>query len=304
MSQKQAVESEDGSIRVNPGQTGATEAIERLREAMDTLARKRHSVGANERQDSAGLTRAMVARFEGAIETDSAGQSALRRLRNQRIENVARLDSRVPFKRLLPGASVMTLTLHDRLSFLFPPYDFEWHWGNAKQTVADRATGSVGALGESGHFGEGNDGPIHAASGIGVLLTTERACRVSLRPFIQYSWEYIVAASGAFSFASATGGIDASAFLNGQVVDDGGVHRSRLFSDSRGWAGKDRDTDDGIVWVPDVTVDFQMEPGGIYAVPFGAWIDCDHQSGIGVSGGAAKVQGQVKWIVVEQFPAG
>ena len=165
MSQKQAVESEDGLIRVNPGQTGATEAIERLREAMDTLARKRHSVGANERQDSAGLTRAMVARFEGAIETDSAGQSALRRLRNQRIENMARLDSRVPFKRLLPGASVMTLTLHDRLSFLFPPYDFEWHWGNAKQTVADRATGSAAALGESGHFAEGNDGPIHAASG-------------------------------------------------------------------------------------------------------------------------------------------
>jgi len=43
--------------------------------------------------------------------------------------------------------------------------------------------------------------------------------------------------------------------------------------------------------------------GQLIAVNFGAFVECDHDDGIGVGAGGAAglVQGLVKWVVVERF---
>jgi len=289
-------------VRMSPRQPAARRAVEQFTRSVEALARQRTQARARERAEAARSQRALLRPFAKAIESDSVAAAALAGLRTRRLGSLDKLSARASFRASPPAASVLSLTLHEHLAVIGPPYDFEWQWGNAQQTLANASTGAIGVLGESGHFANGSADAVHAASGIGLILTTDKPALVSVRPFIQYSWAYAVGASGAFSSGSAAGGIDAAAFLNGKLID--GVHRSQVFSDSRGWAGTDSDSGDGIAWVPDLTVGFSMAPGEVYAVPFGAWVDCDHTSGIGFGAGGGKVQAQVKWVVVERFVAG
>lgn len=289
-------------IRVSPRQPAARRAVERFTHTLEVLARQRAQARARERAEADRSTRAMMRPLEKVIAADAAAAAALAGLRTRRLTSAGKLNPRPPSRAAPPAASVLSLTLHEHISVITPPYDFGWQWGNALQTVANPSNGVIGVLGESGHFAQGSPDDVHAASGIGLILTTDRPALVSVRPFTQYSWAYVVGAAGPFSAASAAGGLDAAGFLNGALID--GVHRSQVFSDSRGWAGTDRDSGDGIAWVPDLTVAFSMQPGEVYAVPFGAWVDCTHQNGIGAAGGAGKVQAEVKWVVVERFVAG
>ena len=43
-----------------------------------------------------------------------------------------------------------------------------------------------------------------------------------------------------------------------------------------------------------------MVPGQSYVVNFGAWVECDHTSSLGVGAGQALVDAYVRWIVVER----
>ena len=242
--------------------------------------------------------RALRAPFERLITQSPAASRALEGLRQQRVKSVEGFVREIPM-RDRPGASVLDLHLQEHLSVVIPPYDFDWQRGNPNKAIRNRLDGSIGILGESGHFQNGNGDRVDAAAGIGLAITTDKPAMVSVRPFITYSWAYVVAAEGPFSSGSASGGIDAGAFLNGTIID--GVRRSQLFSNSRGWDGSNSDNDGGITWVPDVTLGFNMVPGQVVVVNFGAWITCDHDSGIGWGAGGGRVQGSVKWIVVERF---
>jgi hypothetical protein len=287
--------------RLSPRDPSARTAISRALEALKvrTLQCEKARVAENRKTDKS--LRALRAPFEQLIAESPAASRALKDLRQQQIKDVSGFVRDIPV-RDRQGASILDLRLHEHLSVAIPPYDFDWQRGNPQQSIHSKLDGRIGILGRSGHFEDGSGDRIDAAAGIGLAITTDKPAIVSVRPFITYSWEYVVGAQGLFSSGSASGGIDAAAFLNGVIID--GVRRSVLFSDSRGWAGTDQDDGGGITWVPDVTLGFNMDPGQVVVVNFGAWIECDHDSGIGIGGGAGKVQGAVKWIVVERFIAG
>ncbi len=44
--------------------------------------------------------------------------------------------------------------------------------------------------------------------------------------------------------------------------------------------------------------------GQVVVVNYGAWVECDHNGGIGVGVGVGRVQAKVDWIVVERFVGG
>jgi hypothetical protein len=291
-SREETLSARDPSVR-----TAITHALEALK--VQSLQREKARIAEVKKTDKS--LRALRAPFEQLIGESPAASRALEDLRQQHVKAVSGFVRDIPV-RDRPGASILDLRLHEHLSVVIPPYDFDWQRGNPQQSIHNKLNGMIGILGESGHFQNGSSDRVDAAAGIGLAITTDKPAIVSVRPFITYSWEYVVAAGGLFSSGSASGGIDAAAFLNGAIID--GVRRSVLFSDSRGWAGSDRDDGGGITWVPDVTLGFNMDPGQVVVVNFGAWIDCDHDSGIGWGAGAGKVQGAVKWIVVERFIGG
>jgi hypothetical protein len=271
--------------------TGALEALK-----VRSLQNEKARVAEDSKSDK--LLRALRAPFERVIAESPAASRALEELRQQHVKDVSGFVREIPVREPR-GASILDIHLQEHLSIVIPPYDFDWQRGNPQQSLHNKLDGSIGILGKSGHFQGGSGDRVDAAAGIGLAITTDKPAMVSVRPFIPNEWAYVAAAEGPFSSGSASGGIDAAAFLNGNIID--GVRRSVLFSDSRGWDGSDRDDGGGITWVPDVTLGFNMVPGQVVVVNFGAWVDCDHDDGIGIGGGAGKVQGTVKWIVVERF---
>jgi hypothetical protein len=176
-----------------------------------------------------------------------------------------------------------------------PPYDFGWNWGNPTRQLSDPATGSIGVIANSPQTAA-------AAAGIGVVLSSDKLAFVSVRPFIRYDWEYKLVAQGFGSSASARGGIDASAWVDGALHVP--VRRHQAFADEGSWISSRENTGDGIAPVSEVELFSQMRPGKLYGVPFGAWVECEHSTGLGQAGSIDKVQGRVQFIVVERFVAG
>jgi len=283
--------------RVNPQQEDARRAIESFNEAIEVLARKRAEKLAGEAKESQRALRTMMRPLEDLIESDPAAKAARAQLQQKRLDPVAPPRER-PFEEIRAGAPAIPLSVEAVLTVVVPPYDFEWSWGNAQQTGANKINGLIGILGKSGAFDGGISDAVHGDSGICVYLTISVPVPGEVRPFITYSWAYVVGAYGVGSSGSAAGGLDASCYVDGRIID--GVHRSQVFSDSRGTYGQDQDSGDGIASVDALTVSFFMEPGKVYAVPFGTWVDCDHTSGLGFSGGGGRVEAQVKWVVVQR----
>lgn len=273
-------------------------AIAKAIKAIENKSQEREKALVIENNKFAKSLHALQAPFEQLIAENPAAARALVELRRHRMKGPSGFARDLPV-RDRPGESMMNIHLHQHLSFVIPPYDFDWQRGNPNDSLHNRFNGMIGILGESGNFSDGASGRVDAAAGIGLALTTDKPAFVSVRPYISYLWESVVAAAGPFSSGEARGGIDAAAFLNGGIID--GVRRSELFSYSRGWAGSERDDGGGVAWVPDVTLEFKMVPGQVVVVNYGAWVECDHSDGIGSGAGGAKVHGKVHWIVVERF---
>jgi hypothetical protein len=194
------------------------------------------------------------------------------------------------------------MQLHENLSIVSPPYDLEWHWGNALMSVHDRNSGSIAVEGRSGSMPSGAGDDVAAASGIGLVITTDKPARLSVRPYIDHTWQLIVAAAGLGAIGRARVGIDATVFVDGTFLDQPGLRRDEAFFDSRGTLGKDLSSGGGTAWVPALTLDFDLERGQVAVVNYGAYVECTHDGGVfGAAAGGAWLGGRVRWIVVERF---
>jgi hypothetical protein len=272
------------------GATKARRAIRRnaaaIRKTSERALRERQQARAASRKDLQVAQSAL----ERLIERDAEARAALARLRRQTVEPRARLSSA---KLARPSdEQLLSLHLNKRVSVIGPPYDFAWNWGNHTQQISNPATGQITIVAQSARTGA-------AAAGIGIVLTTDRPAMVSVRPYIHYEWEAHVVTAGLFSSAEVRGGIDASAWLDGALLTP--VHRHQAFHEDSssdrhrvGW---------GSAPVSEVGLRFAMEPGKVYAVPFGAWMECDDSPGLGAAGSAGAVDGVVQFVVVEQFVA-
>jgi hypothetical protein len=240
---------------------------------------------------------AIIEPVASLVKGDPAATRSIARLGAGLEKNKIRLSKTA---QLSPGTAVpLSIILHEHLEFQFPPYDYEWNWGNDRQHSSNRGTGYIGVLGDSGSVGGATGDAVAAACGIGFVFNSDSPGQVSIRPLVQHSWEYLDGAYGIGSWASSKGGIDISAWQGSTMV--AGVSRAQLFSDSTCWAGSGSDQGDGYAWVPDLTISFSIAASTWYAVSIGAWVECDHASGLGASRGQGKVEGYVRWTTVERW---
>jgi len=178
-----------------------------------------------------------------------------------------------------------------------PPYDLEWKWGNAFEVSTSAVGGRFMVKGASGDAKGATNDPVAAAAGIGLVLMSTVATHVTVRPYIDMSWQYIVEAAGWMGNAAARGGIDAAAVLDDKFV--AGTRRTTEFSASRG-SGRHGADGVGVAWVPDIELSFGMAAGRFYIVNFGAWVECENTSGFGAANGMCRMEGLVRFIVVEK----
>ena len=288
--------------QLSPDHPLASEAFDKALETLKRFNEERTAARSLENDESAKLTQALYQPLLKQISENPEASLGLEHLRHSRVHDTADFVTHFPVREDRSSSTFLNLHLQEHLSVVSAPYDFEWNWGNPIDSLHNRFDGSIGIRGASGHVQHGASGSVSAASGIGLIVTTDKPAIVSVRPYITYTWQSIVTAGGVFSSGETRGGIDAAAFLNGAILD--GVRRSELFSDSQSWAGSSVNSDGGVVWVPDVTLGFSMVPGQVVIVNFGAYVECDHTCGIGYGGGAGMVQAKVSWVVVERFVAG
>jgi hypothetical protein len=284
------------SRRPSPVDARKRRAIAQALEALEARHNERAESLAAERARVAKLQRAMQAPFEKLISADPAAKRSLEAL--QRTGMKSRIKSGLGSPR---SKGVMDVVLHEHLSIVVPVYDFDWQVGSPQEALHDRFNGQMGIIGKSGAVKGGADGHVTGAAGIGLVITTDKPVMVNVRPFIPYDWQSAIAAYGLFSSGTASGGFDAAAWLNGQLI--AGVQRSQLFSKHVG-VGSDDDDGGGVAWVPDLTLNFRMNAGDSVALTFGTWIDCDQSGGVGAAAAEGKIEANVKWVVVERWVAG
>jgi hypothetical protein len=185
----------------------------------------------------------------------------------------------------------------------FAPYDDEWVWGNQSRHEKNKMAGTAGIFGACGGVESGPDAPtkddnhLEGAAGVTASITSDRAAIVTVVATIRNNWSYGVQAHGGFSSASSKGGIDMAAFRDGQPID--GPRRLELFSDYANDFNQVEHTGGGTA---NVTVSFRIEPGQWVGVPFGAWLVCDHSSGVGTAGASGFVRIAVDHLtIIKQF---
>jgi hypothetical protein len=285
---------------------------ERFKTAVAKATRALQDQGVQRKVSKLGELHVDVQRIQTALEeqisSDPLVAKSIANVRKLRFEDISPLAERIKLTTLdklrlqqHPGQSVMTNTLHEHISVIVQPYDWDWQRGNGQQYVHSR-DGNIGVQGKSGAFPGGSGDRVEAGAGIGVVITSDVQAIAEVRPYITYTWEYTVGAYGAFSSGSARGGMDAAVFHDGALMQD--IRYDQFFSDSRGTYGEDHDSSGGVVWADDVALSFMMDAGQDYAVPYGVWVDCDHSSGIGSAGGGGLVQAQVHFVVVHRWIAG
>jgi hypothetical protein len=273
-------------------------AIAKTLQVLEARSLQRQKANAAEIKKTATATRALRALFQQLIAENAAANHALREVSKHRINGLESLPRKAPVLDHVT-TSMLSLQMHEDLAIVGPPYDFEWQWGNPNQAFHNKSTGRIAVEGKSGAMPNGQDGRVAAASGIGLAIITDRRASVSVRPFIDHSWQTAVGAVGLGAYGDATVGIDAAAFVDGKMHASG-VHRDEVFSDSR--ATPSRQSGGAVAWVPSLTLNFELNPGQVGVVNFGAYVECDHNSGLlGSAAGGGRIDGQVKWLVVERF---
>jgi hypothetical protein len=291
------------TIRSHIKNRKARAAIKQAVLALQKRNEREAAARASQRASRAADTAAIMEPVKRLVESDPAATKALARLRSRFEEEQKNSQAQMQLSKEFrppPGTTVpLSLTLHEHIDFQFPPYDYEWSWGNYRDHLADKASGTIGVIGDSGNVSVATDAAVAAASGIGFVFSSDKPGSVVISPLVQHSWKCIDAAVGIGSWASAKGGIDASAWQGSTMV--AGVRRTQLFSDSSGWAGGTSDSGGGYAWVPDLVLSFPIAAGAWYAVNFGAWVECDHAAGLGLSRAQGIVQGYVRWATVERF---
>jgi hypothetical protein len=232
------------------------------------------------------------------VNADPEGVKAIARLRAALAKG--RLHLSEP-RRSSPGTPIpVSFLLGEQFNLRVPPYDSEWNWGNDRQHSSSKATGYVGIVGESGSVSSVTGDSVAAACGIGVAFLALAAGQAVVRTQVQYTWAYQVCAYGIGSSADARGGIDISAWQGGTLVSD--VRRAQVFSDSKSTAGCNANSGSGSIGLTDLEITFPVAASTMYAVPVGAWVECNHSAGLGASRADGKVEGTVRCVVFDSTP--
>jgi hypothetical protein len=276
--------------------------MEKTAQTLEARSVQREKARAAQIKQTHAAVRALRAPLEQMVSENAAASRALLGLRKHRFGGIDKLQPEVPVRDSSSSIQSLHMQLHENLSIVTPPYDFEWHWGNLSKFVHDRNSGSIGVEGRSGAMVNGAGDDVAAASGIGLVITTDKPARLSVRPYIDHTWQVSVGAAGLGAIGRARVGVDATVFVDGKFLDQPGLRRDEAFFDSRGTQGEDLSSGGATAWVPALTLDFELERGQVAVVNYGAYVECSHDGGLfGAAAGGGWLNGRVRWIVVERF---
>jgi len=198
-----------------------------------------------------------------------------------------------------PGTSLapLDIRLNQQTSVQGLPLDFEWHWGNDVSNRADKASGYAGVIGVSRSAAVTNPGRnerVECASGVGFTFMSDRPGFVEVRPVVDCTYQWFGDGHGLSYDAECRGGIDISAWLNGNLAAP--VRRYEAFREGLG-SGRG----EGLAYVPDLTIRFPIVANALYVVPIGAWAVADHSATLGVSIAETVVEEKVMFAVIERW---
>ena len=254
-----------------------------------------------ERVKSRAAAQKEMAPFVDALESllEQKGAAALRKIRQETFSLDLQPDlsaAEMHYQHYQGQQTLLMLPLSQHINVYGPPYDYGWNWGNPTSQTSDNQTGRFSVIAQSPVTGA-------AAAGIGLVLTSDKPAFVFVRPYIPYTWKWGAKTIGLGSSAKVRGGIDASAWVDGALCTP--VRRDEGFSGSAsGFDGMVEGSGGDVAWLENISLNFMMTPGKIYGVSLGAWVECDHSTGIGGAGSAGGVQAKVPFVVVERFVAG
>lgn len=199
------------------------------------------------------------------------------------------------------------VSVHAGLTTISAPYDYGHHWQAPgtrppTQSIGDRPGGLMQIAGDCGP----GDERVDAVAGVGFVLRSDVFGIVQVRPYVTYEWRYANHASGAWSSAESEGGVELSAWRDGDgaLVSSEGVRRTRLFRDRVSPGEFHHTGGDGAVSSSDIQIQFTAEPGRHYFVNAGVWLKCDQDSGVTVvptASGYGFLSAHLVFVVMQRY---
>jgi hypothetical protein len=146
--------------------------MEKTAQTLEARSVQRDKARAAQIKQTDAAVRALRTPLEQVVSANAAASRALRELRKHRFGGIDKLQREVPVRDSSSSILSLHMQLHENLSIVTPPYDFEWHWGNLSKFVHDRNSGSIGVEGRSGAMVNAAGDDVAAASGIGLNAVT------------------------------------------------------------------------------------------------------------------------------------
>ncbi|MEU6978657.1 MULTISPECIES: hypothetical protein [unclassified Streptomyces] len=189
-----------------------------------------------------------------------------------------------------------------------PPYHYTWSWHDTNGyapygVVTTLSSGALGLDARSGSLPGGKSGFVNAHAGFGLAVTTDHEVMARGVSFRQMRYSYTLAAAGTGGNATSEGGMEFTAFEDGNLIGATDLNLDKLWrsrvsttlfdpyeSDSGGQGpyAVDRPLD----------LYFRMRPGHGYTFNVGGWVASDYHSGAGQAGAQAFMQGAVLALTV------
>ncbi|WP_329117719.1 hypothetical protein [Streptomyces sp. NBC_01353] len=189
-----------------------------------------------------------------------------------------------------------------------PPYHFSWSWHDTNgyapyNQLLGMNNGALGLDARSGSAPGGKNGFVNAHAGFGLSLTTDHDVTARGVSFRRMRWSYKVGAYGAGGNATSEGGMEFTAFEDGNLIAATDNRLDRLWR-SRVSASvfSPYEVDEGAAgpYAVDVPYElhFPMKPGRGYTFNVGAWVFSDYSSGAGAAGTQSFMEGHVHALTV------
>jgi hypothetical protein len=207
-----------------------------------------------------------------------------------------------------PNGSIMSIELSRHTSLADPPFDGQWNWGNSYGLTLNPATGQMIIHGASGDVSGAEPGPVDAAGGLDLVITTDRRAIIEVRPLLKCRWRWLNESVGLFSSAESRGGVETAIFDGPNMMTP--VLRTTQWSSRVApglFDGRESSSgEDSYAFLPwqGLQHQFEAEANRAYVLKIGLWVQCDHSSGIGVAAGQAAMDATIHWVAIERWVAG
>ncbi|MEV7275562.1 hypothetical protein [Streptomyces sp. NPDC093111] len=189
-----------------------------------------------------------------------------------------------------------------------PPYHYTWSWHDTNGyapygVLTNLSTGGLGLDARSGSAPGGANGFVNAHAGFGLGIATDHDVMARGVSFRRMRYTYTLASLGAGGNATSEGGMEFTAFEDGNLLRATDLNldklwRSRVSSTILDPYESDSGGEGPYAVDRPLELFFPMRPGHGYTFNVGGWVSSDYHSGAGQAGAQAFMQGDVLALTV------